>query len=282
MLYVSRHNFVKAEELVDTSLKINEINQATMDKKQETMDKKGIILFHLQKYDEALLWFKNATVNNPENKISRYHMGNVYMQLKKYDEAIECFDDSLKDNLDFAEAHNAKASALFNKGNPKEATKEFKRAIEIKPSLAVANENIAKITSSDTPHFQNFWDFWKSSIYKKIVGITLFALLLGTTISITIHIISNIIPIANITNIPTNNTSIPANNTSTPTNTTEETQLMDISEGYLVTLGIILFILLILEIKKAKMGPMEFELEEQHVHPTKDSPSLSEAHHHTL
>ena len=57
---------------------------------------------------------------------------------------------------------------------------------------------------------------------------------------------------------------------------------MDISEGYLVTLGIILFILLIPEIKKAKMGPIEFELEEQHVHPTKDSPSLSETHHHTL
>jgi tetratricopeptide (TPR) repeat protein len=276
MLYVSRHNFVKADELVDASLKINESNQ-------ETMDKKGIVLLHLQKYDEALSWFKKATENNPENKVSRYHMGNVYMQLKKYDEAIECFDESLKDNLDFAEAHNAKASALFNKGNQKEATKEVKRAIEIKPSLAVANENIAKITSSDSPHFQNFWDFWKSSIYKKIVGITLFALLLGTTISITFHIISNIL-ISNNTNTPTstNNTSIPANNTSTPTNTTEETQLMDISEGYLVTLGIILFILLIPEIKKAKMGPMEFELEEQHVHPTKDSPSLSETHNHTL
>ncbi|HLN35072.1 MAG TPA: hypothetical protein VK250_07295 [Nitrososphaeraceae archaeon] len=53
---------------------------------------------------------------------------------------------------------------------------------------------------------------------------------------------------------------------------------MDISEGYLVTLGIILFILLIPEIKKAKMGPMEFELQEQHIHPTNNSPSMSEAH----
>ena len=155
-------------------------------------------------------WFKKATENNPENKVSRYHMGNVYMQLKKYDEAIECFDDSLKDNLDFAEAHNAKASALFNKGNQKEATKEVKRAIEIKPSLAVANENIAKITSSGSPHFQNFWDFWKSSIYKKIVGITLFALLLGTTISITFHIIRNIYQFQitpHLLPTPTNNTS---------------------------------------------------------------------------
>ena len=67
---------------LNASLKINEINQ-------ETMDKKGIVLFHLQRYEEALSWFKKATENNPENKVSRYHMGNVYMQLKKYDEAIE-------------------------------------------------------------------------------------------------------------------------------------------------------------------------------------------------
>ena len=47
MLYVSQGQFVKANKIVDASLKINESNQ-------ETMDKKGIILLHLQKYDEAL------------------------------------------------------------------------------------------------------------------------------------------------------------------------------------------------------------------------------------
>jgi tetratricopeptide (TPR) repeat protein len=258
MLYVSRHNFVKADELIDESLKIDEKNQ-------DTMDKKGIILFHLKKYDEALSWFERAREKNPENKVSRYHMGNVYMQLKKYDEAIECFDDSLKDNLNFAEAHNGKASALFNKGNQKEASKEVKRAIEIKPSLAVANENIAKLTSFGGQHFQNFWDFWKSSIFKKIVGVTLFVLILSTAVSITYHIIITIY-------------SSPNSFSSTTTDNTKETQLMDISEGYLITLGIILFILLIPEIKKAKMGPMEFELQEQHIHPTNDSPSMSEEH----
>ena len=172
----------------------------------------------------------------------------------------------IKDNLNFAEAHNAKASALFNKGNQKEASKEIKRAIEIKPSLSVANENIAKITSSSSEHLQNFWDFWKSSLFKKIVGITLVVLLLSTVSIITYHIIFNIISVTNSTN---------------PMNS-QEAQLMDISEGYFITLGIILFILLIPEIKKAKMGPMEFELEEQHIHPTNDSPSLSENPHFSL
>jgi tetratricopeptide (TPR) repeat protein len=259
MLYVSRHKYIKADEIIENSLGID-------GKNQDTMDKKGIILFHLQKYDEALSWFKRATEKNPENKVSRYHMGNVYMQLKKYDEAIECFDDSLKDNLNFAEAHNAKASALFNKGNQKEASKEIKRAIEIKPSLSVANENIAKITSSSSEHLQNFWDFWKSSLFKKIVGITLVVLLLSTVSIITYHIIFNIILVTNSTNLMNS----------------QEAQLMDISEGYFITLGIILFILLIPEIKKAKMGPMEFELEEQHIHPTNDSPSLSENPHFSL
>jgi tetratricopeptide (TPR) repeat protein len=238
------------------------------------MDKKGIILFHLQKYDEALSWFKHATKKNQENKVSRYHMGNVYMQLKKYDEAIECFDDSLKDNLNFAEAHNGKASALFKKGNQKEASKEIKRAIEIKPSLAVANENIAKLTSSGSQNFQNFWDFWKSSIFKKIVGIMLFALLLGTTVSITYHIISNIILFSISPNNSTHTTDIPV----TTTNTTKEIELIDISEGYFIILAIILFVLLIPEIKKAKMGPIEFELQEQHIHPTNESSSMSEEH----
>jgi tetratricopeptide (TPR) repeat protein len=275
MLYVNTHNFVKAEEIIDESLKISEENK---EENVDTMDKKGIILLHLEQYDEALSWFKKATKKNPENKISRYHMGNVYMKLKKYDEAIECFDDSLKDNLNFAEAHNGKASALFNKGNQKEAAKEVKRAIEIKPSLAVANENIAKLTSSGSQNFQNFWDFWKSSIFKKIVGIMLFALLLGTTVSITYHIVSNIILFSISSNNPTNTTDIPVNTTNTITNTTNETELIDISEGYFITLAIILFILLIPEIKKAKMGPMEFELQEQHIHPTNESSSMSEEH----
>jgi len=173
----------------------------------------------------------------------------------------------MKDNLNFAEAHNAKASALFNQGKSNEATKEIKRAIEIKPSLAEANENIAKLTSSGSQHFQNFWDFWKSSIFKKIVGITLVVLLLSTVSIITYHIIFQVILVTNPT-IVTNSTNA--------MNSQKQAQLMDISEGYLVTLGIILFILLIPEIKKAKMGPMEFELEEQHIHPTHDSPSMSE------
>ena len=271
MLYVSRRKFVKAEEIIDKSLKIEKNNQ-------DTMDKKGIILVHMQKYDTALSWFKKAIEKNPENKVSRYHMGHVYMQLKKYDEAFESFDDSLKDNLHFAEAHNGKALALFNKGNQKEASKEVKRAIEIKPSLAVANENIAKLTSSSSQNFQNFWDFWKSSKFKKIVGITLFALLLSTTVSITYHIISNIILFSNSPFSSTNTINIPVNTT----NSTKETQLIDISEGYFITLGIILFILLIPEIKKAKIGPIEFELQEQHIHPTNDSPSMSEEPNYSL
>jgi tetratricopeptide (TPR) repeat protein len=251
MLYVSKHQYIKADEIIEESLKIDRENL-------NTIDKKGIVLFHLQKYDDALACFKKAVEKNPDYKVSRYHMGNVYMKLKKYDEAIECFDESLKDNLNFAEAHNAKASALFNKGNQNEAAKEIKRAISIKPALAVANENIAKLTSSGRPHFQNFWDFWKSSIFKKIVGVTLFVLILSISISITVYITSNIIQGLNSTNVK---------------------QLIDISEGYLIILAIILFILLIPEIKKAKMGPMEFELEEQHIHPTNDSPSMSEELH---
>lgn len=254
MLYVSQGQYKKANKIIQQSLDINEENI-------DTIDKKGIILFHLQKYDEALSCFKEATEKNPDNKVSSYHMGNVYMQLKKYDEATTCFDDSLKDNFNFAEAHNAKASALFNKGNQKEAAKEIKKAIEIKPSLAVANENIAKITSSASQHFQNFWDFWKSSLFKKIVGITLVVLLLSTTISITFHIILNIL---------------------SPPFPMLDMKLEEISYPYLIVLGIVLLVLLSPEIKKAKMGPVEFELEEQHIHPTQDSPSLTEAHHHTV
>ena len=265
MLYVSRKKFLKADEIIEKSLKIHEENQ---EENPDTIDKKGIILFHLQKYEEALTWFKKAVKTNPSHKASRYHMGNVYMKLKKYDEAIECFDDSLKDNLNFAEAHNAKASALFNKGKQNEAAIEIKKAIEIRPSLAIANENIAKLTSSGGSGSQNFWDFWKSSIFKKIVGITLFLLILSIAVSITYYIITNIMPFLN-----------PMDTT---TNTTKEIQLIDISEGYLVILGIMLFILLIPEIKKAKMGPMEFELQEQHIHPTNDSPSMSENSHFSL
>ena len=51
------------------------------------------------------------------------------------------------------------------------------------------------------------------------------------------------------------------------------------TETFVVALGLILLILFMPGIKKAKVGPVELELREQHIHPVSDTPSrLSESY----
>ncbi len=95
------------------------------------------------------------------------------------------------------------------------------------------------------------WNYFSCAIIKYQIGI------------ITYYIIFNLISVTN----PTIVTNL--------MNSQKEAQLMDISEGYLITLGIILFILLIPEIEKGKNGTNGIWIKEQHIHPTNDSPSLS-------
>ena len=54
-----------------------------------------------------------------------------------------------------------------------QGTEEVRRTIEIKPSLALAHENLSRLALRTGIKHQSFWDFWNTSWYKRAVAIIL-------------------------------------------------------------------------------------------------------------
>jgi tetratricopeptide (TPR) repeat protein len=71
-----------------------------------------------------------------------YNHGVALMHEKKYPEAVNAFENAVKANPDFAEAHNNLAYCLRQAGPSKfrEALAHYNKAIELKPDLADAYE----------------------------------------------------------------------------------------------------------------------------------------------
>jgi len=214
---------------------------------ENTKDIEGLAYYNLNKLDRAFKCFDTVTTKN-NSKTAWYHKGNVKLKQNDPDAAIECYNQALRIDSMFAEAHNSKAIAYYRKKEHAKAIAEASRAIEIKPSLAAAEENYAKLSVPiNQTSVQNFWEFWNSTLPKKIVGVLL-GLALALIVSFSIFMPAFLPP----------------------------TSMLSQPAILLPIIGIILLILLIPEIKKAKMGPLELELKEQQIHATTNASSLSE------
>jgi hypothetical protein len=148
-----------------------------------------------------------------------------------------------------------------------EAADEARKALDIKPSLARIDENLGKLSMlTDTKESQGFWEFWTSSSYKKLIFVTI-----GLAISIFVFLYAFHIYIVNdVTTVVVEVIDNPTNSTTTTNQPTE------IPETYFIIIVLMLFIILLPEIRKAKIGPIEFELKEEDVHNIKDQASLPE------
>ena len=218
------------------------------------LDTKGFIFYQLKDYDKALDQLNQAiydTIAGPEDKYVFYHKGNIYSKKKKYDEAIECYDRAIDIDSNFAEAYNDKAVTLYYKDDYNGAIENVKKALRIKPTLTSAYENLSRLTLRNAQGVQNFWDFWKASPFRKAIAI----FLLGSAIGVGIYSLL-LVPSENIesekdyVNGVLTNTTIKTTTTKPPT----------IPEPYLIVIGLVILILLLPQIKTAKVGSIEFEL----------------------
>lgn len=268
-LYANRNKSVEALDMIQEALDL-------LPEDSLSNDTKGYILYNLgreendkerfrERMKQALEQFdkaeKQAGNNEQLNLLPIYHKGMVQIELKNYKSAKHYFAKALEINPRFAEALNGKAIVDSHDGNKDEAIAALREAIQFKPSLAAAQENLAKVTLTSTTERQSFWNFWSASLSRKLVaiilGIIAFSVILYPILVSQGYFIreSN----GNDNKVANNNAiSIP------PSSSIKEAK---IDQSFLVVLGIIIVILLLPEIKRVKMGSLELEMSREPLSP---------------
>lgn len=99
---------------------------------------KGLSLYKLERYDEALACFDDTLAINPQAYETWSNKGSVLYALKRPAEALVCFDRALEINSRSENAWSNKGMALKALGNLSEALACFDQALEINLLLADA------------------------------------------------------------------------------------------------------------------------------------------------
>ncbi|MDF0589688.1 tetratricopeptide repeat protein [Candidatus Methanocrinis natronophilus] len=99
---------------------------------------KGVALYNLGEYDEAVQAYDEAIRLDPEFAIAWNNKGLALRNLGEYDEAVQAYDEAIRLDPEFAIAWNNKGLALYNLGEYAEAVQAYDEAIRIDPEYALA------------------------------------------------------------------------------------------------------------------------------------------------
>ncbi|MDA8122856.1 MAG: tetratricopeptide repeat protein [Deltaproteobacteria bacterium] len=94
--------------------------------------------------EDALHWYRKASIFHPGLPDIRYNAGVSYQRLGKNREAIDQYRSALSLDPDMAVARGNLAAALCNCGCVEDGVKEFLKALEINPSNATVRAGLAK------------------------------------------------------------------------------------------------------------------------------------------
>jgi len=207
------------------------------------IDTKCFILYNMEDYDEALKLINKTIGMDSSDAEYWYHKGIIQISREKYKDSLRCLNESIKFDPNRVEVLNAKAKALSKLNKPNEAVTALKKAIVIEPNYAEAHENLSKAFRAQGKGYQNFWEFWSTSNSRKFT-----AILLGIfAMALVVYPITYGFDVFDITK----------ENELQPSTTVNI-----IPESYIAIIGIIIFIIMSPMIRKAKFGPVEFELGE--------------------
>ncbi len=92
---------------------------------------KGLSLYKLGKYDEAIAFFDKSIQKDPTNCQTFKYKGEALSKLKKYNEAIETFKKAIDCNKLDADSHFEIGLILFENKQYEESIIEYDTAIEI-------------------------------------------------------------------------------------------------------------------------------------------------------
>ena len=94
---------------------------------------KGLALYELGRYEEALEAFDKALEIKPDDIISWNAKGLALDNLSRYEEALEAFEKALRIQPDNSDAWNNKGLALYKLGRFERALEACDQALEIQP-----------------------------------------------------------------------------------------------------------------------------------------------------
>ncbi len=130
--YFNVEDFENARKNIDRLLEIKNDSKA--------LNLLGKICMKEEKYEEALRYFKQASVKNPLNRKRKIELGNVYVELGLADEATEIFDAIMASDptdLNLMDMGNV----YLNSGNIEKAGKFLKQVVDPFPeTLEVFNK----------------------------------------------------------------------------------------------------------------------------------------------
>lgn len=105
---------------------------------------KGIILYELKRYDEAINCYDTATAINYENNLEKEYVwtnkGIALNELEHYPEAIACFNKSIEIK-ESSEAWNGKGNSLFMQEKYDKAIEAFNKATALNDRYILAWNN---------------------------------------------------------------------------------------------------------------------------------------------
>lgn len=99
---------------------------------------RGLSLYELDEYEEALEEFGKGLEINPQDARIWGYKGVVLYRLGRYKEALEAFDKSLGINPKNAKIWSFKGSTLYMLDRPEEALKAFEKALQKNPNILEA------------------------------------------------------------------------------------------------------------------------------------------------
>ena len=99
----------------------------------------------LGRYTEALSVFKNSLKISPNNSITFFNMGNIYLDIDHFEDAKTSFEFAIRYKSDFKEAYNNLGITLQKLGYFSEALAAYKQVMLIDPSDYYALYNMGII-----------------------------------------------------------------------------------------------------------------------------------------
>ncbi len=99
-------------------------------------------LLNQEKYEESLALSSNLIAEFPKSIILHNIMGASRSGLEQFDSAIECYQNAIKINSNYAEAYYNMGIAYRNLDSIKLAIDSYSKALEINPKYSNANYNL--------------------------------------------------------------------------------------------------------------------------------------------
>ena len=133
-LYLKTRNYEKVIEVSTTGLQIT--------KNKRLWNNKGVALYNLGQYDEAISAYKQAISIDGNYAIAWRNLGLTYLKIKDYDAAVEALTNAVKLNSYDKYAWVYLGIAYYYKNDKANAKYCYEAALKIDPNFKLARDNL--------------------------------------------------------------------------------------------------------------------------------------------